>query len=162
MNPFELPIQWTAVATLFTGIAAVVGAFVVANRQIQLRKDEVRVALFDRRRDALGRFDLLSDDWWRNARLPQESEKELRGLVKDVELLFNHKVHAEAEALFKDTIFQNMFERHTTMFSDAGNMEQWQKALDGGQERFKQIAERLPKLRQLLVDATRVGTIFPG
>ena len=160
INPFEWNVDWRAVATLIAGIAAVSGALLVARRQNQLRKDEVRIALFDRRRDALVRFDRLSGNWWQNARLAPELQKELRELVRDVELLFDGSVHKSAEVIFKDTIFQDMFMSHREMFIESGNLQDGQRAFADGQKKFEAIAERLPQLRQLLVDATKVGTIF--
>jgi hypothetical protein len=143
-----------------TGLAAVSGAVWVAKRQDQSRRDEVRVALFDRRQKTLELFSGLSGEWWQNARLPEDRQNELRRLVSDIELLFDEPVHIEAEQLFTDTIFQNMFERHAQMFLETGQEEKWNSMLEAGEQRFKEIADRLPRLREILVSSTRVGTVF--
>jgi hypothetical protein len=74
--------------------------------------------------------------------------------------LFDEPVHIDAEKLFTDTIFQNMFERHAQMFLETGQEEKWNSMLEAGEQRFKEIADRLPRLREILVSSTRVGTVF--
>lgn len=48
-NPFAWTVDWQALATLLTGFAAVGGAVWVGFRQLQLRRDESRLTLFEQR-----------------------------------------------------------------------------------------------------------------
>ncbi|WP_156502094.1 hypothetical protein [Erythrobacter sp. HI0063] len=159
MNPFEANIDWQALAILLSGLAAVSGAVWIADRQNRLRHDEVRIALFDRRRETLRLFDTLSGEWWRGARLPEEKEAALRELVRDIELLYGEVVQQQAKRLFEDTVFQNMFAQHARLYGDEKD-DKWLEAIERGQDRLEAIANRLPALRELLVNATQVGRTF--
>ncbi len=160
MNPFALPIDWQALTTLITGIVAVGGAVLVANRQIELRRNEVRVTLFQQRQSVLKRFRELAGEWQVGARLKDEKMRNFSAVVKDIELIFDEETYAAAAAIFKDTTFQNMFARHATMFSVAGDETRRLAATENEQARLEQIADKLPELDALLVRATQVGHVF--
>lgn len=159
MNPFALPIDWQALTIFLTGIAAVMSAKAVAERQIELRRDEVRLSLLAERREVLSRFRALSGEWWTNARLREEKVRELLLLVRDIELLFDRRTHEAADTIFKDTIFQNMFSRHAGELSGKGMVEERLEAVTNENEKLKRISEKLPELERLLVNATQVGHI---
>ncbi len=160
MWPFTLPIEWNAVATLLAGALAVGGAVLVAKRQLELRRNEVRVQLYDRRRDVIRRFDVVSGVFYRPSKASNDDYVELREVVRDVELLFDEETYQRAKRIFDGTVLQPMFNEHAKMYREDGDEENRISAVKNSHEQYREIANGMPALRKLLVDSTRLGTIF--
>ena len=160
MNPFESNVDWQALATFLTGISAVAGALLVARRQNQLRRDEIRVALLQVRRDVLEKFDRVSGQWWAEAKLDHVGLQDFRKILRDIELVYDSDIYKRAEKIFKDTALQRAFASNLRAFIDSQQLEKYDITVEKDAELLEQLCERLPALRALLVSATQVGSIF--
>ena len=87
-------------------------------------------------------------------------EKDLRAVVRDIELLFDDATHETAADIFKNTTLQNMFLWHARECSEDGDEKMRKEAVNNAHSRREELSEKLPELEALLVRATRVGHTF--
>ena len=159
-NPFEWNVNWQALTTLITGVAAVAGAAWVANKQNGLRRNEARIALLKERRDVIERFRVLATEWQIGARMSRDGEQKLWTLVQDTRLLFEESVYSAANELFDSISRQNMYERHASMYERSGDEQKRMTSIEREAEETEKISVKIPELMQLLVSAAQVGSIF--
>ena len=160
INPFALSVDWQALATFVTGIAAVGAALVVALKQDRLRRNETRVALLETRREVLAKFDRVSGQWWAEAKLDRDGIMLFQDLLRDIELVFDQSVYRRAETIFKDTVWQRAFESNINAYLKSQQFDKHQENVQKASKMLEDLCERLPQLRELLVSATQVGNIF--
>jgi hypothetical protein len=110
--PFQSirPISWEAFATLVTGAIAVLAAWRVGLRQVdlianqtaiqreqgerdlQLREEELKIALLERRWEVIEKIRPLVTTWWQDGRLSHEDTRRLLSLSQAAELLFSNEI----------------------------------------------------------------------
>ena len=92
-------------------------------------------------------------------RISQDGKRVFRKLVADVELLYDEETVQAARELFKDTLLHDAWERHFSMYVQHGQSEKAEKTAERLNDKFDTILEAFPKLRDLLISASRLGDI---
>jgi len=159
LNPFAANVEWGSLATLVAGVSAIAGAVFVASKQNAIRRDELRIALFNHRKLIIDEFYRLEGEWTANAALSSEGVRSFSKLVKDIELLFEAGVWEKASQLFSDTVLHGAFEKVMTAYAEGRDPTKYTTAAEKAGQRFDRIIENMPKLRELLVKHTKLGHI---
>jgi hypothetical protein len=148
--------NWQAFATIATGLLAVAAATFVAWQQVRLKRQELRLSLFEKRKGCLDQFRLVASDFNRTGRFSQSSVSEIQRLLNEVKLLFNDAVIHEIDELWDAAFLQYHHTGLTKSYRDDGMMDEARNSAKETSKNSKKALTSIPKTIKLLENATRI------
>ena len=144
---------WEAFATLFTGLAAVVGAVYIGHRQLRISELTVRTELFDKRFEYYKLFEkYLSAVRSTEGEISLELQNEFLAESRKAELIFPTKITPEIDEIwnkgFEYKDLQEDLASQDSAKSDAarGRRKEIRADLDAAYKRFQEIASKQIRL----------------
>lgn len=166
--------SWDAFATLATGLAAVFAAWRVGNRQVallaeqqnfvnqqaeqarEIKLQELRISLIDRRSECIHIMRELTDVFFRNARLERDQWPNLTRVLNSSRLIFPIEISDDIGKILDSSFRSQQFFNRSTYYRTNGNDEKADEFLDKAFEEEDQLMQLMPKMVDRLEEYTRV------
>lgn len=167
--------SWEAFATLSTGLATVAAAGVLGARQIsiarrqteisaaqsdndvQLRLQELRMALLYDRRACVSRMRDVAGNWMREGRVDSGDWEALREVLWDAQLLFSDALSDDIGSAFIRSKRANHWAKRARESNERGDAA---AALESQQRKFtaeEKLQELMPTLLDRVIAETRIA-----
>jgi hypothetical protein len=176
-----LPFSWEAFATIFTGLAAVVGAVVIGLKQSKIaqkqadiqdaqRKDvnaareqdrllqfqNYQVSLLDRRSEFVQKFRTVWTKFLQDGTLSDEDWRELVGIFHTAQLIYPTAIVVDLDRASTSIMRAKLHNRRADSYHQSGQETKAQEQLDKAFAADDTAVEAMQKLLDRVIDASRV------
>lgn len=176
-----LPFSWEAFATIFTGLAAVVGAIVIGLKQSKIaqkqadiqesqRKDvnaareqdrllqfqNYQVSLLDRRSEFVQKFRTVWTKFLQDGTLSDEDWRELVRIFHTAQLIYPTSIVADLDRASFSIMRAKLHNKRADHYHQTGQEDRAQEQLDKAFAADDTAIEVMQKLLDRVVEATRV------
>ena len=157
-------VDWQAWATLATGILAVGAAMWVGRRQLEIQKQQtklaetnLRIQLLEQRSKCISQMREVVSEWSREARLSPESMTKFQFAFQEAELLFSKATAAEMETAMNGLFWTEHWQRRSRQYHELGKETKASETLEKSFLEDDKVFEIMPVLLNKLKDESRVS-----
>lgn len=170
-----LPLTWEAIATFFTGIAAVTGAYFIGRKQTkltelqtinqlkmdefsrQLRSDELKLQLLERRLLCIRAVQRASSLYVANVRFEPGELQDLLQAVQEAQLIFPDRlISGIQECAYKTMLISNKYRLQSSL-RERGKEHEADSALNAALQMEGEVFSALPDLATAMISLARIS-----
>ena len=162
---------WEALATLLTGLMAVVGAVIVGRRQLlisdkqteildrqtRLQETSIRVDLLDRREACVDMLREIVQEWSQNSTLSDEKWKLFHNLLQRAQLLYPQALVQEIIAAVDGLFWEKHWLARAQQYREKGDEATGMEKMDQSFEEGDKVMRIMPTLLDKLIAHSRVA-----
>lgn len=167
--------SWEAFATLTTGLAAVFAAWRVGHRQLallaeqqkftveqarqarDLKFQELRITLLDRRIECIKRMREIESDFLREAKVKSERLPDLTFLIHNCILIFPGSITQDLDKILTASILSRSHFERSRHYNSIQNEPKASEFLEKGFSEEDTVMALMPKMTERLIEFTRIN-----
>ena len=155
--PLACVIDWQAIATFFTGFAAVGAAFWIGRKQTRIQEASIRLQLLEHRRESIATMQDIEAEFWREGQLRPDVRQRFWRVYFDAELLFSRILASEMHAAISSSIKAEAFDRIARTHKEYGEDQAANKVLDDFFAEDERVFTILPNLLKKMQEEARMA-----